>query len=317
MLVYNEDKKNMLRMEEGKLSSEIMQRTAQHNDDRKKLMNLWAMIRWFMLIVLFSIGLIHLSHAQINDGKLVFYGGFFGVFILNVLFQFQTRYTRTWVVIFQIVLDIIFATYVVHFTGGLSSSLVWIYLLGIVTASLMIPQTGGFIAGLIGSMALLFLILLYQYGVITPLNAAADETGEMIIYILSYTGLFCGVSMIANYLSDQMYLKMKQESTIEAEETEIIQLREELQAAREDMNTLSELMPVLKDISHLDHDLNTPLCIISLSLSRVKRLGIELDDEGLQKTGNEITEAINKINMILMRLDALKNHPFVKKERGH
>ncbi len=101
-------------------------KAVEYENDRLKLMRLWAMIRWFMLVVLFSIGLIHLTQAQILAGKFVFYGGFFGVFVLNILFQLQTRQTKNWVMIFQIILDIIFATYVVHLTGGISSSFVWI-----------------------------------------------------------------------------------------------------------------------------------------------------------------------------------------------
>ncbi len=52
----------------------------------------------------------------------------------------------------------------------------------------MIPKTGGFIAGLIGSMALLLLITLYQNKIIAPLSTGTDDTGSMMIYILSYTG---------------------------------------------------------------------------------------------------------------------------------
>ncbi len=75
---------------------------------------------------------------------------------------------------------------------------------------------------------------------------------------------------------------MKQEALSQEDESHIAELESKLEMADKALEQLRELIPTLIEISHLDHDLNTPLCIISLSLSRVKRLGIELNDEGLQ-----------------------------------
>jgi len=277
-------------------------------NERLKLLSWWAMIRWFMVVVLFSIGLLHVNFTEKMVQNVVFFSVFGGIVALNLLFQIQAYANKKWVSIFQVVLDIVFSTIVVHLTGGLSSFFVWVYLIGVITAALTIPSNGGLMAGLIGSLSLLVLILLYQNGVLAPSKASQLDIAGTTVYVLSYTGLFCGVAMIASYLSDQLSLYKNLQKELQV-------LRDKLAASNELTSDLEDLMPVLKDVAHLDHDINTPLCVITLSLGRVKRYGNELQIEGLQKSNNEITEAVNKISLILQRLQALKRNPLVVKAR--
>lgn len=277
-------------------------------NERLKLLNWWAMIRWFMVVVLFSIGLLHVNFTEKMVQNVIFFSVFGGIVALNLLFQVQARAHKQWVPIFQVVLDIVFSTIVVHLTGGLSSFFVWVYLIGVITAALTIPNNGGVMAGLIGSLSLMVLILLYQNGILAPSQASQLDIAGSTVYILSYTGLFCGVALIAGYLSDQLSLQKNLQS-------EVKELTDKLSACGNLSTEVEELLPILKDVAHLDHDINTPLCVITLSLGRVKRYGNELQIEGLQKSNNEITEAVNKISIILQRLQALKRHPLVHKAR--
>jgi len=274
------------------------------DSDKQKLLKLWAMIRWFLVVVLFSIGLLHISLKDTIIQNLLFFGVFAGIIALNLMFQVQGQKPKTWAVVFQIVLDIVFATLIVHITGGLSSFFVWAYLIGIITASLTTPQNGGLIAGLMGSFALLVLILLYQNGILMPTEGATMDISGSTVYILSYTGLFSGIALIANYLSDQLSNQKEQRARLERENEKLSKLADlELE--------VQKLRPILQDIAHLDHDINTPLCVITLSLGRVKRLANELKNPGLDKSNNEITEAVNKVSLLLQRLQALKINPLV------
>lgn len=277
-------------------------------NERLKLLSWWAMIRWFMVVVLFSIGLLHVNFTEKMVQNIVFFTVFGGIVALNLLFQVQAYACKKWVTLFQVILDIVFATIVVHLTGGLSSFFVWVYLIGVITASLTIPHNGGLLAGLIGSISLMVLILLYQNGILEPSQASKLDIAGSTVYVLSYTGLFCGVAMIASYLSDQLNLQKNLQK-------ELQELKENQASLEESSKAWEDLIPVLKDVAHMDHDINTPLCVITLSLGRVKRYGNELQIEGLQKSNNEITEAVNKISLILQRLQALKRHPVMLKAR--
>jgi K+-sensing histidine kinase KdpD len=277
-------------------------------NDKPSLLTQWSTIRWFMVVVLFSIGLLHVNFTEKTVQNTLFFAVFGGIAALNLLFQMQVFTHKKWVTIFQVILDIVFATIVVHLTGGLSSFFVWVYLIGVITASLTIPHNGGLLAGLVGSLSLMVLILLYQNGVLAPSQASQLDIAGSTVYVLSYTGLFCGVAMIASYLSDQLNLQKNLQK-------ELQDLKEKQATLEESNNAWEDIIPVLKDVAHLDHDINTPLCVITLSLGRVKRYGNELQNEGLQKSNNEITEAVNKISLILQRLQALKRHPLVQKAR--
>ncbi len=284
-------------------------------DMDKNIFKLWAMIRWFMVIVLFSIGMLHLSENFQKYPTVIFVGVFFGIIVLNLLYRFNTKFINTWFTAFQVVLDIVFATLVVHLTGGLNSYFVWIYLMGVLTASLMIPQLGGIFAGLIGSVSLFGLIMLYQFNILTPIIPESGGISSRTIYILSYTALFCGVAMIAGYITDQLnhysaLLKHKQLAIDEAV-GKFDNAETNLKANKKFIKQSNALIKSAFDISNLDHDLNTPLCIISLSIGRIKRMGIETDNDILLKTSNEISDAINRINLILQRLNQVKHNPLI------
>jgi hypothetical protein len=272
----------------------------------------WAMIRWFMLIVLFSIGMLHLSENFQVFTTLIFVGVLFGIVILNLLYRVNTKFINSWVTAFQVVLDIVFATMLVHITGYF----VWIYLMGVITASLSIPQLGGIFAGLIGSVSLFGLIMLYQFKVLTPIMPeATGDISSRTVYVLSYTALFCGVAMIAGYITDQMnyysaQLKQKQIS-IDEIDSKLTSADTMLKANKTLTRQREDLIKAAAGVANIDHDLNTPLCIISLSIGRVKRMGIETNNDALLKTSNEVTDAINRINFILQRLNPLKNNPLI------
>lgn len=272
--------------------------------ERIKLMELWATVRWFLVVVLFSIGLLHISFRETMVQSLLFFAVFVGMIALNLMFQFQGPRPKVWALAFQIVLDIVFATFIVHITGGLSSIFVWTYLIGIITAALTTPQNGGVIAGLIGSLALLGLILLYNNGILLPTEGVDMDISGSMVYLLSYSGLFSGIALMANYLSDRINVQKEQQQNLEIE----LESLRHLAAGEQEMNNLRSQ---LKDIAHLDHDINTPLCVVTLSLGRVKRYANELGISGLQKTHDEITEAVNKISLLLQRLQPLKINPLV------
>lgn len=273
--------------------------------EQLQLMHWWSLVRWFMVVVLFSIGLLHISFRETMVESMLFLGVFIGVVCLNVMFHLQSNLYKPGMIMFQVILDTLFATIVVHFTGGLNSHFVWVYLIAVITASLTIPKVGGLFAGLAGSLSLLVLTALYQNQIISPTELSEVDATNSTIYVLSYTGLFSGVAFISSYMND-FILKHHQVDTELQNCQEEVKLKEiELQASHKSNQSYRRLHPLLRDIGQLKHDINTPLCVITLSLSRVKRAGIELSNEGLQKSNNEITEAVNKISSILSRIDDL------------
>jgi len=148
---------------------------------------------------------------------------------------------------------------------------------------------------------------MYQNDIITPTQLSEVDATNSTIYVLSYTGLFSGVAFIATYMNDFLIKHRQVDSDLQRSLQELETARLELIGCHERIQKFSSLHPILQDVGHLKHDINTPLCVITLSLSRVKRAGMELNHEGLQKSNNEITEAVNRITSILGRVDELNS----------
>ncbi|MDZ4182680.1 MAG: hypothetical protein U1B83_07385, partial [Candidatus Cloacimonadaceae bacterium] len=174
-------------------------------NEKSKLMHWWSLVRWFMVVVLFSIGLLHINFAETMVESLIFFIVFAGVVCLNLFFQLQSGMASKWLKLVQVALDILFATILVHLTGGLNSYFVWVYLIAVITAALTIPKVGGVFAGLTGSLCLLILISLYQNGILEQTEANVFDVTAAIVYVLSYTGLFSAVAFISGYLNDYLF----------------------------------------------------------------------------------------------------------------
>lgn len=291
-------------------------------DSEKLMFSWWLKIRWFIVLILFAIGLLRIGLVHQTVPIIAFVGAFIGISVLNILFHLQIITSNNIIGAAQIILDIIFGTIVVHLTGGLDSSFVWIFLIAVVTASLSIEKAGGFIAAMIGSLSLLLLILMYNFGWLSPVNGQPYEANAttQTIFLISYTGLFTVIAFISSYISDmvrKLSLKVLEANDKLKNQEEFLKDKEDrIVSDEKELTDYQEVVRVSASLAGIDHDINNPLSIISLSLSRVKKAASQYDDEKLHKSSNQITEAINKINGILARLQELKRLPLIKKARN-
>jgi signal transduction histidine kinase len=281
----------------------------------------WSKIRWFIVMVLFAIGILQVTNINNTYPIIIFVVVFIGISILNVLFHLQILKTNALWGTLQVVFDIIFATLVVHLTGGLSSSFVWIYLIAVITASISIESSGGIIAAMIGSMSLLTLLLMYNFKILMPINGAGFDPNiqTQTIFLISYTGLFSGIAFISSFISD--LIKRISEATklskkyLEDKDEEISEKQEMILQNKKKIDEYKEVVTAAAELVTLDHDINNPLTIISLSIRRIIKAAGDYKDEKLSKTGNQMTEAINHINKLLARLQKIKNLKIVQEER--
>ncbi|HEX38387.1 MAG TPA: histidine kinase [Candidatus Cloacimonetes bacterium] len=291
-------------------------------DSEKMMFSWWLKIRWFIVLILFAIGLLRIGLIHQTVPIIALVGAFIGISVLNILFHLQIITSNNIIGAAQIILDIIFGTIVVHLTGGLSSSFVWIFLIAVVTASLSIEKAGGFIAAMIGSLSLLFLILMYNFGWLVPIDGHTynADVATQTIFLISYTGLFTVIAFISSFISDmvrKLSLKiLEANDKLKNQEDFLRDKEDKIVSDEQRLKEYEEVVKVSAGIAGIDHDINNPLSIISLSLSRVKKAASEYNDEKLHKSSNQITEAINKINGILSRLQELKRLPLIKESRG-
>lgn len=281
----------------------------------------WSKIRWFIVLVLFAIGILRITQESQSYPTFMFVATFLGISILNILYHLQIVSPNNWIGAIQITLDIVFATLIVHLTGGMQSDFVWIYLIAVITASLSIEKAGGFISAMIGSLCMLLLIMMYSYGWLAPISELGyiANIGDQTIFLISYTALFSGVAFISSFVSSILKSITIRTKNVREEILHKDQLIvENQQLIAENSANSEKYLEVVKtaaSIAGIDHDINNPLTIISLSIRRIKKAATEYNDLKLGKTGDQMTEAINSINGILVRLQSLKRLDLIKDAR--
>ncbi|MFA7641291.1 MAG: hypothetical protein GX106_05775 [Candidatus Cloacimonetes bacterium] len=99
-----------------------------------------------------------------------------------------------------------------------------------------------------------------------------------------------------------------------AQNREMEGLREQLKELRSQLSHLKELdklIPGLIKIAHLDHDINTPLCVVTMSLGRAKELAKTNNDESLMTNVEDILEAVRDIGEMMKAVRVLKTSPLI------
>ena len=278
---------------------------------RDKILKWWSSLRWFMILVVMCVGTLELLHNPMAYQPLVYLGVFGGLVALNLYFHLHKRGESQFAIIIQIILDILFATLSVHLTGGPDSYFGWLYLIPVITASLLIPRTGGVMTGLIGTFSLLGLITSYRLGWLESPSGSWEDFGT--IFLLSYSGLFCVIGFIVNFLNDLMInagLDVK-----EAEKEREI-FSEKLDKVTEENLSMKRIGNAVKDIVWIDRDINTQLCVVSLSLKRIKKAAAELENDDLARSSNEIADSVNKTIVILDSMEKFRRDSAIISEES-
>lgn len=281
----------------------------------------WSKIRWFIILVMFAVGILRVGQIHQSFPVMVFMVTFIGMAVLNFLFQLQIIRTNNFFGTIQILFDIIFATMVVHLTGGVESSFVWIYLIAVITAGIGIEKTGGFLAAMIGSFCLLLLVLSYNFGWLIQVDGRVfnADIPTQTIFLISYTGLFSGMAFIASFVGDTIKkfgrTEVTESTDMNLEDADVNEGENKQALSKEKLDSYVSLLDLATSMSSIDHDINNHLTVISLSTRRVKKAADDYHDEKLQKSSVQMTEALKRIQIVLGEFEKLKHHELVAQER--
>ena len=142
---------------------------------------------------------------------------------------------------------------------------------------------------------------------------------QSIVPLLSPTG-FISWMLILALIAIVISLILTHKKELKAKQGRIELLQNDLADSRMKLQKLEELeqmIPELQKIARLDHDVNTPLCVITMSLGRAKKLGQQSSDELLLNNVKDITDAVARIGEIMQAVRVLKTHPLVVQNKAH
>ncbi|MCB5271657.1 MAG: DUF4381 domain-containing protein [Candidatus Cloacimonetes bacterium] len=135
------------------------------------------------------------------------------------------------------------------------------------------------------------------------MNQTFMLSGMSPYWVLAAVIILCSLALII-FLAQR---KTKYKAKTAALEQEINQLKQDLDKLR----AWDSLIPELRKIAHLDHDINTPLCVITMSLGRTQKIAIEQNDNILQGNTRDILSAVSRIGEIMQAVRVLKTNPLI------
>jgi len=164
----------------------------------------------------------------------------------------------------QVVFDLLLITSFVYISGGLASSMYFLYLFPIIAAGLVISGRAGFLAA---SLSAIFFGLLADgiyFGfipVFRPEHAVRTSLGSMLVTIFIAWGVFFVIAAMMSYLAGSLR-----------------RTREALRAAEKELLVKERLSEAGRVSASLAHEIRNPLAAISGSVQVLKK-ELALSDE--------------------------------------
>jgi signal transduction histidine kinase len=237
----------------------------EHTIERRNV-RLYGIYRLVVLTsLLVAAFIIQLSSPE-SPANLAFYHLILGAYVFSALFSALSVWGRGLAAqaYAQIVFDLLLITAFVHITGGIASSMYFLYLFPIIAASLVVSGRAGFLAASLAAILFGVLVDGAYFGFIPPHlpeHAARTSLGSMLVTIFVAWGVFFVIAALMSYLAGGLR-----------------KARAALRAAEKELLVKERLAEAGRVSASLAHEIRNPLAAISGSVQVMKK-EIALDPE--------------------------------------
>jgi two-component system sensor histidine kinase PilS (NtrC family) len=166
----------------------------------------------------------------------------------------------------QVIFDLLLITGFVYISGGIGSSMYFLYLFPIIAASLVVSGRAGFLSAALSAILFGLLVDGVYFGFIPPFrpeHAVRTPLGSMLVTIFIAWGVFFVIAAMMNYLAGSLR-----------------RTREALRAAEKELLVRERLSEAGRVSASLAHEIRNPLAAISGAV-QVLRKEIALNAEQL------------------------------------
>jgi len=204
------------------------------SDLQKRLHTLMFFRVLFVSVILGALIIIRFreSHVYITNGQSAPYILLAVIYFTNIVYIFLIKYLGRirLQAYFQLFFDTIFITFFIYTTGGIDSIFSFLFILNIISGSIILSRKGGILVASASSILYGLMLDLHYYGLIHPMGSRVNYTSD------SYNSAFLFYTILVNMAAFYLvgYL-----SGFLAEQTK--RSRAELKETRLDLNKLEAL----------------------------------------------------------------------------
>ena len=183
-----------------------------HSELKSRLQTLMLLRVLFVSLLLGASIFIQIKETQTYFGYiqtshyLLIAAIYFLTFVYAVVFKYSKK--LLWFAYLQLLIDTLFVTAIIYSTGGIESIFSFLYILVIITGSIIVYRRGGMIIASSSSILYGLLLDLHYYGVIHPLGPPEAYTVQhhssyiFFLILVNITGFYL-VAYLSNFLSEQ------------------------------------------------------------------------------------------------------------------
>ena len=186
---------------------------------------LYKKIKWLMIVrlIIVTIILVVGSFFLLVE-KLPFYLLISLVYLATIIYSFLLlRRSHLYLLAYsQVVFDIIIESCIIHYSGGLDSVFAMLYVLSIISASVVISARASMVTALAASVVYIFLVGLEYFGFIpqVPIGLSSYRDGFYVLYLVYVrVTMFCLVGFLSGLLArrvTRMEERMRQQEKLSA-----------------------------------------------------------------------------------------------------
>jgi len=214
------------------------------------------------------------------------------------------------IIFYQIVIDILLLTILIHFSGGFVTPFLLFYTFHVVLASILLSRKTSYIIAFIEVMLLINLVV-FEYYKIIPFHTADlfDYSTLNIKFILLILLIFTATSFILAYLVGNIALKLKKNEKL------LYNNIKKLERANSEL----ERKDSIKDeyVSHVTHDIKGHLAAIQTNLSVLhKQIAGPLDEKQMKFVTITYNRTLKLTNFVkdLLRITNIRLNNKTEKE---
>jgi signal transduction histidine kinase len=268
----------------------------------------WNFVRWLFTISYLSVGIIEMALTGKHFPLFAFVLTFVGITLLNIVYSIWVNNfaSNSIYLYFHNFLDITIFSLSIYVTGGISSPLMWSYLIPILTSSITVSRMAGLMACFFSLLGLYTVIILDNYRLAGQIQNTTEfvrmVSGMNSHNLLSYACLFLLVYFISSFLSNT--LRFQNKSLIDL--SELLNIKnQQLLKSQEKILEMERKALVDRIARTIQHELNNPLAIMTLKAEMVIK-----ENEQARNRMKPIWESIIRMKKILSKIEKLYSYSY-------